>query len=277
MATRRRRRLHVVCTSSPSHSPSSYLLFCSAWLAVELEKKKELSGVDKAIHGGDQQQHTAIQLSHLLLHAILMNHIAHSEATKVAKDAEQQLRSRLAGGNFIHEKLDSDLCRHKNLLAAKTQEITSLHSDLSRLKGSVIAPTRRQSLSAPTSPDGYFSFSSAVQHTHRWARARPGPCPSPMSFPGSPNGTSSASATAAALQHPASPSPASCAYHHTRSASMMQHRATTPAPAVHTVSSFTLSSGSRRGAMIPAAVHQRSASQAGSRSSRRDARRAVGR
>ncbi|KAH8110185.1 hypothetical protein DFH11DRAFT_1622725, partial [Phellopilus nigrolimitatus] len=219
---------------------------CSAEEVQALQKElSEWLGVDKTIHGGDQQQHTAIQLSHLLLRAILMNHIAHSEATKVAKGAEQQLRSRLADGDLIREKLDSDLRRHKNLLAAKTQEAASLRSDLSRLKGGAVTPTRRQSLSAPTSPDGYFSFSSASTSVPAHSTSNPGsgasspassgrttptaglalapgpgPGPSPMSFPVSPNGTSSASAAAAALQHPASPSPASRAYHHTRSASM---------------------------------------------------------
>ncbi|KAH8116956.1 hypothetical protein DFH11DRAFT_1824374 [Phellopilus nigrolimitatus] len=291
------RYVDVVCTSCPSSSPRrlprcplvcptavrprsllrdytfccSLGLFCSARLAVELEKKvakittkrcstgevqalqKELLewlGVDKTKHGGDQQQHTAIQLSHLLLRAILMNHIAHSEAAKVS---------------------------------------ASRRSDLIRFKGSVVTSTQKQRADQPrrlllllrvhlrpahsTSNPG----SGRTTPTAGLVLA-PGPGPSPMSFPGSPNGTSSTSATAAALQHPASPSPASRAYHHTRSASMMQHRATTPAPAVHAISSAssTLSSGSRRSAMTPAAVCQRSASQvAGGRASKRDARRAV--
>ncbi|KAH8111286.1 hypothetical protein DFH11DRAFT_1879938 [Phellopilus nigrolimitatus] len=296
MATRR--RLHVV--SSPSLS--SCLPHCRAAalspLAVGLEKKvakvattrcsteevqalqKELSewmGVVKTIHGGDQQQHAAIQLSLLLLRAILMNHIVHSEAANVAKGVEQQLHSRLADGDLICEKLDSDLCQHKNLLAVKTQEVASLRSDLSKLKGSVVTPTplRRPAPTAtsPSPPRPPPSRALDVQprlgrvptgllrahHAHRWARACPGPGSSPMPFPGRPTGTSSASATVAALQHPASPSPASCAYHHTRSASMMQHRAMTPAPAVHAVlsASSTLSSGSRHGAMTLAAVRQR--------------------
>ncbi|KAH8116566.1 hypothetical protein DFH11DRAFT_1725324 [Phellopilus nigrolimitatus] len=237
--------------------------FCSARLAIELEKKvAKVAARQRGAGPADSEGAVGFAGStYLLLRAILMNHIAHSEATKVAKGAEQQLRSCLADGDLI-----------------RTQEVASLRSDLSRLKSGAVTPTRRQSLSARTSPDGYFSFSSASISVLAHSTSNPGsgasspassgrttptaglalasgPGPSPMSFPGSPNGTASASAAAAALQLPASPSPASRAYHDTRAASMM-HRAAMLAPAVLAVSftSSTLSGGRRRGAMTPVSV-----------------------
>ncbi|KAH8107269.1 hypothetical protein DFH11DRAFT_1830161 [Phellopilus nigrolimitatus] len=254
-------------------------LFCSVRLAVELEKKvakittkrcstgevqalqKELLewlGVDRTKHGSDQQQHTAIQLSDLLLRAILMNHIAHSEAAKVAKGTEQQLRSRLVDGDLICKKLNSDLCWHKNLLATKAQVAEPLRADQPRRLLLLLRVHLRPV--HPTSNPGLGASSPASSgRTMPTAGLVLAPGPSPMFFPGSPNGTSSASATAAALQHPASR-----AYHHTRSASMMQHCAMMPAPAVHAVFSVssTLGNGSRGCAMKPAPVRQRSASQA---------------
>ncbi|KAI5122837.1 hypothetical protein M0805_003132 [Coniferiporia weirii] len=249
---------------------------CSAEEVQALQKElADWVSVNKTMSVGDNQQHTAIQLSNLLLRAILMNHVAHSEATRVAKGAETQLRSRIADGELIREKLDGDLRRHKNLLAAKTQEINSLKNELGRLRGGAVTPTRRQSMSAPTSPDGYFSFSSASTSVPTHSTSNPASAASSppssgrttptagfhlSSFPGSPNGTgmSSASAAAAALQHPASPSPTS---RHARTSSLIT-RTSTPSPAVHAVSSASSALSSNRRSMTPAPIHQRSASVA---------------
>ncbi|EJD07786.1 uncharacterized protein FOMMEDRAFT_25065 [Fomitiporia mediterranea MF3/22] len=148
------------------------------WLAVD--KVLGSSGFSSC----DKQQHAAIHLSHLLLRAILMNHLAHSEASRVAKGAEAQLRARIADGELVREKLDADLRKTRNLLQTRSHEVSLLKTELARFRGEeyaefvsqghgqgAVTPTRRQSLSAPTSPDGYFpsfgisSASTAVPPT----------------------------------------------------------------------------------------------------------------
>ncbi|OCB86990.1 hypothetical protein A7U60_g5962 [Sanghuangporus baumii] len=148
------------------------------------------------------QQHAAIHLSHLLLRAILMNHLAHSEASRVSKGAEAQLRARIADGELVREKLDEDLRRTKTLLLAKTHEVQALRTELGRVKGEesaehghshahgAVTPTRRQSLSAPTSPDGYFSYGYASTGISTASTAVP---PSSRSNPAS--GTNSPSSS----------------------------------------------------------------------------------
>ncbi|THH00808.1 hypothetical protein EW145_g7028 [Phellinidium pouzarii] len=246
---------------------------CSAEEVQALQKElADWLSIDKTMSGGDNRQHTAIRLSHLLLRAILMNHVAHSEATRVAKGAETQLRSRIADGELIREKLDDDLRRYKNQLAAKTQEVINLRVEIQRLKGGAVTPTRRQSMSAPTSPDGYFSFSSASTSVPAHSTSNPASAASspPSSGRTTPTaglsllsygmGMSSASAAAAALQPPITPTPTS-RHQHSRSASTI-NRTGTPSPAVHAAMSASSALSSSRRSMTPAPVHQRSASVA---------------
>ncbi|KAJ3487949.1 hypothetical protein NLI96_g3177 [Meripilus lineatus] len=54
---------------------------------------------------------SSIQLSAALLHAILTNYNAHSEATKSAKHAEMELKDQLEEVEVAKEKLESELRR----------------------------------------------------------------------------------------------------------------------------------------------------------------------
>lgn len=56
-------------------------------------------------------QPSSIQLSAALLHAILTNYNAHSEATKSAKHAEMELKDQLEEVEVAKEKLESELRR----------------------------------------------------------------------------------------------------------------------------------------------------------------------
>lgn len=60
-------------------------------------------------------QTSSLELSAALLRAILMNHLAHSEATKAAKYAESQLNQRLEEAEMSKSKLESELKRSAHL------------------------------------------------------------------------------------------------------------------------------------------------------------------
>ena len=54
-------------------------------------------------------QHASLQLSAALLRAILLNCLAYSEASKVAKNAESSLKERLETTTSIKEQLEGEL------------------------------------------------------------------------------------------------------------------------------------------------------------------------
>ena len=55
------------------------------------------------------QQTSSLQLSAALLRAILVNHVAHSEATRIAKTVESHLRERLEQSELEKEKMEAEL------------------------------------------------------------------------------------------------------------------------------------------------------------------------
>ena len=55
---------------------------------------------------------TSLSLSAALLRAILMNHLAHSEASKVWKNAEAHLKGKLDDMDIAHGKLEAELRRY---------------------------------------------------------------------------------------------------------------------------------------------------------------------
>lgn len=215
------------------------------------------------------QQRTALHLSHMLIKAILANHHMFTENIRVQEGAKAKLREQLLDSNLIREKLESELI-------AQRGNVKGLRSELQKMKGGA-TPTRRQSvsaapssMSAPTSPDGYFQFAGPTAYPMLSATTSTGSSSasssgrttptaglaySPLSFPGS-NGSSSASTAA---QRATSPTPAP-RYHHSRTTSLM-HRPTTPAVLQHAASSAASSVSSRR-AVTPGPGHHRSASVA---------------
>ncbi|KAJ7097652.1 hypothetical protein C8R44DRAFT_368955 [Mycena epipterygia] len=89
---------------------------------------------------------SSLTLSAALLRAILMNHVAHSESSRMAKNVEATLKSKLDDIEITNNKLDAELRRQRLQYSQKAQECQSLRQELSRLK--VVSTT----LSAPPLP-----------------------------------------------------------------------------------------------------------------------------
>ncbi|KAJ7916732.1 hypothetical protein B0H13DRAFT_1608946 [Mycena leptocephala] len=89
---------------------------------------------------------SSLTLSAALLRAILMNHLAHSESSRLAKNVEMTLKTKLDDLEIANGKLDAELRRQRLAYSQKAQECQSLRQELSRLK--VVSTT----LSAPPPP-----------------------------------------------------------------------------------------------------------------------------
>ncbi|KAG2030218.1 hypothetical protein BDR03DRAFT_929197 [Suillus americanus] len=119
----------------------------------------------------DEKSHdqlSSLSLCAALLRAILMNHFAHSEATKIAKGVEATLREKLDNMELNVSKLEADLKQCQTLYTLKVQECQALRAELSRYtlksasaqaaaspaRSSTAVPTglseRRQSVSSST-------------------------------------------------------------------------------------------------------------------------------
>ncbi|KAF5390918.1 hypothetical protein D9757_004050 [Collybiopsis confluens] len=105
------------------------------------------------------QQACSLYLSSALLRAILMNHVAHAEASKSAKNLEQSLRVKLEEFEKTNKNLDSELARECPVKKAgkprrdyrdRLQECQSLKTELSRVKA--VASTLGTIPSPPPEP-----------------------------------------------------------------------------------------------------------------------------
>ncbi|PCH38940.1 hypothetical protein WOLCODRAFT_141014 [Wolfiporia cocos MD-104 SS10] len=79
-------------------------------------------------------QNASLQLSSALLHAIIVNHMAHKNASEIARATEARLQHRLEEVENAKEQLEAELQRLKSQYAAKTQEVQTLRAELSRVK-----------------------------------------------------------------------------------------------------------------------------------------------
>ncbi|KAF6760501.1 hypothetical protein DFP72DRAFT_1166142 [Ephemerocybe angulata] len=174
-------------------------------------------------------QTSSLYLSAALLRAILMNHMAHSEASKNAKATENGLKSKIEHLERQNEELSDEARRQRSNFMSKTQECQQLRNEISQLKALAttlgvsaheLPPSTPQLPTPPsTSPTPYSTSSStstsasASAHVSRFhSRSasmsnRPSTpaavspiSPSRSHTPGmpSPTRTSSASASAAA-------------------------------------------------------------------------------
>ncbi|KAF8632653.1 hypothetical protein AX17_004786 [Amanita inopinata Kibby_2008] len=146
-----------------------------ARVAAKKTSVEEVSSLHRELEewlmsGERDAQSQALHLSSALLRAILMNHSAHSEASKNAKNIETSLRTKINELEEIKEKLDSELrrppfsqlVRQRNLYAQKSQECQNLRTEVNRLKAlatilpvssaSAAASEPRSSSSSPTPP-----------------------------------------------------------------------------------------------------------------------------
>ncbi|KAJ7238089.1 hypothetical protein B0H12DRAFT_1204324 [Mycena haematopus] len=89
---------------------------------------------------------SSLTLSAALLRAILMNHLAHSEASRLAKNVEATLKTKLDDLETAYSKLDAEMKRQRHAYTQKAQECQSLRQELGRFK--VVSTT----LSAPPPP-----------------------------------------------------------------------------------------------------------------------------
>ncbi|KAG2125661.1 hypothetical protein DEU56DRAFT_824298 [Suillus clintonianus] len=101
-------------------------------------------------------QLSSLSLSAALLRAILMNHLAHSEATKMARGVEATLKGKLDDMELTVTKLEADRKQYQALHAQKVQECQALRAELSRytLKSASSQATSpsRPSTAVPTPP-----------------------------------------------------------------------------------------------------------------------------
>ncbi|KAJ7677992.1 hypothetical protein DFH06DRAFT_1079262 [Mycena polygramma] len=114
---------------------------------------------------------SSLALSAALLRAILMNHLAHSESSRLAKNVETTLKTKIDDLEITTGKLDAELRRltlpQRHAYSQKAQECQSLRQELSRLKvvsTTLVAPpppppteSRHRSPSPPPLPSGYNS------------------------------------------------------------------------------------------------------------------------
>ncbi|KAJ6482481.1 hypothetical protein C8R45DRAFT_303007 [Mycena sanguinolenta] len=89
---------------------------------------------------------SSLTLSAALLRAILMNHLAHSEASRLAKNVETTLKTKLDDLETAYSQLDAEMRRYRHAYTQKAQECQSLRQELGRLK--VVSTT----LPAPPPP-----------------------------------------------------------------------------------------------------------------------------
>ncbi|KAI0336999.1 hypothetical protein BDW22DRAFT_1041165 [Trametopsis cervina] len=95
-----------------------------------------------------REQTSSLELSAALLRAILMNHLAHSEATKAHRAIEAQLNQRLEETEMAKGKLEAELRNMRADFSQTAQENQTLRAELNRLKVKSTAPL----LNVPTTP-----------------------------------------------------------------------------------------------------------------------------
>ncbi|KAG9311414.1 hypothetical protein JVU11DRAFT_8526 [Chiua virens] len=108
-------------------------------------------------HDAKQQDDSAssLALSAALLRAILVNHFAHSEVTKMAKAVEANLKGKLDDMELSVTKLEAELKQQQTLYTQKVQDCQSLRAEISRMSlkstSRAISPTRSSSAVPTTS------------------------------------------------------------------------------------------------------------------------------
>lgn len=80
------------------------------WLTSEVEDQVHKLPSSRSAHLTQPWQ-TSLSLSAALLRAILMNHLAHSEASKIAKNNEATLKAKIDDMDVAHGKLEAELRR----------------------------------------------------------------------------------------------------------------------------------------------------------------------
>ncbi|KIK63266.1 hypothetical protein GYMLUDRAFT_72007 [Collybiopsis luxurians FD-317 M1] len=111
--------------------------------------QNELEEWLKSASPQDDQAYS-LYLSAALLRAILMNHVAHADASKNAKNIEQSLKLRLEDMEKTNKNLESELQRYRRDYRDRLSECQSLKTELSRVKA--VASTLGTIPSPPPEP-----------------------------------------------------------------------------------------------------------------------------
>ncbi|KAF9235476.1 hypothetical protein BU15DRAFT_51371 [Melanogaster broomeanus] len=177
-------------------------------------------------------QLSALSLSAALLRAILVNHFAHSEATKMAKTVEANIKGKLDDTELSVAKLEAELKQQQTLYTQKVQECQTLRAELSRiaLKSATpgLSPTR-PSTAAPTTAgesrrQSISSSGASIYGGHPST-------PTPISrF--SAQHLRSASASVSPASRPATPARATPAIRHETPLQSSRLRPTSPVPSL---------------------------------------------
>ncbi|KAI0795056.1 hypothetical protein C8Q75DRAFT_730873 [Abortiporus biennis] len=113
---------------------------------------------------------SSLHLSSALLRAILMNHVAHSEATKHARKVEADLKDKLDEVENAKNKLENELRSLRAQYSQTAQECQNLRAELSRVK-LYLAAVFPLALTIETpvicivsSPDAYYQVQGDVSY-----------------------------------------------------------------------------------------------------------------
>ncbi|TRM58984.1 hypothetical protein BD626DRAFT_173909 [Schizophyllum amplum] len=103
------------------------------------------------LHAKRDSSSTSLSLSAALLRAILMNHLAHSEAMRHAKTVEANLRGEVDNVKMSNSKLQEELRRTREEASSLRQEVNSLRVLHTTLSPSSIPLPESRATSAPSS------------------------------------------------------------------------------------------------------------------------------
>ncbi|KAF5354013.1 hypothetical protein D9756_007052 [Leucocoprinus leucothites] len=251
-----------------------------ARIAAKKCSVEEVSALQKELEGwlksGRDEQSSSLFLSAALLRAILMNHLAHSEASRVAKNNEVSLKSKIEHLELTNQNWETQYNRQKKIHEQKSQECQQLRAEVTQLRS--LATSLGASL-PPTTTTSSISTSNETTPPASPRATSPSTYTSPTSSPLSPSryhalhSRSMSTSSSARPITPATPSPLSRSQ--TPGPSMLSHsssiRSATPSvrsmtPAVGMGRSYTPAPVSSRSMTPGPGTHYTSASAYASRS-----------
>lgn len=169
-----------------------------------------------------EDQMSSLHLSAALLRAILVNHLAHSEATKLAKSVEAHLKQRLEVAESSKSQLEEELRKLKNQYSHKMQECQSLRTELNAIRLKSVASSVPSGAPQPASAvPSALTTPPRPQSTSSISPARPGAT--------SPTSTIRSTSYAPSMMSPLGRGTTPAPYQRSPSAHIPSHRPITPA------------------------------------------------
>uniref|UniRef100_A0A8H7XXD4 RING-type domain-containing protein n=1 Tax=Psilocybe cubensis TaxID=181762 RepID=A0A8H7XXD4_PSICU len=165
-----------------------------ARIAAKKCSVEEVSGLYKELEewllAEKDDQTSSLFLSAALLRAILMNHLAHSDASKAAKTTEANLKHKVDDLEQQSNRLDAEVRKYRSQYNQKSQECQQLRTEVQQLRAlaTTLGVTPPEFPSVPTSPTpspAPYATSSASSSAASSATSTPATSP-PTSPPTSP-------------------------------------------------------------------------------------------